>query len=151
VIAASVTAASGAATVINTSARVDRKVVAPNESYASICEDRNLLVLKLVESQAEIDQTKRKADRQESHAEKWKDTVGAARIECNAALNCAKAAEAELASLRATVAETIACRESELKAAWVKVRVSTFNPFVIEGLFGHVQKSVKSWSLHHLW
>ena len=45
----------------------------------------------------EIDQAKKKADRQESHAEKWKDTGGAARIKRNAALNHAKAAEAELA------------------------------------------------------
>jgi len=76
--------------------------------------------------------------------------VGVAMIKCNVALNRAKAAEAELASLRATIAETIACRESELKATWVEVWLSTVHPFVIEGLFGHVQKSANSTSPHHL-
>ncbi len=45
--------------------------------------------------------------------------VGRVRMKHNTALKQTKAAEAKLASLRATIAETIMCRESELKVAQV--------------------------------
>ena len=150
VIAALATAASGADTVIITTAHVDCKVVACKELCESIHEDHTLLVLEIAESRAKVKQTKRKVDHQAYHAEKWKDMAGTARIKCNMALKHAKAVEAALASLRATIMETIVCRESEMKAAWVEVQVKTVHPFVIEGCLDTF-KRVQNQHPHCLW
>lgn len=69
-VAVLVTATSGAATIINTTAHVDCKVAAWKELHAPIHEDCTLLVLELAELQAEVERTNRKVDCQESHAEK---------------------------------------------------------------------------------